>query len=195
MLTLCIDTAYKYLTVALIKDNELLSFYSEEANKSQSEKVFGAIDEVFKKANIDRLSIDSVCISEGPGSYTGTRIAMTVAKVLCKVQNIDLYTISTLRLYANNKENTMAIMDARANRVYCGVFNNDEIIEDDHIEFLDKLNVKEYKLVGDLNLINKEDVKPNIPECFLNTKSYWHKVDNIDYVVPKYLKESDSYYR
>ena len=52
MLTLCIDTAYKYLTVCLIKDDEIIASYSEECFKRQSENVFLALEEVFNKANI-----------------------------------------------------------------------------------------------------------------------------------------------
>ena len=79
MLTLCIDTAYKYLTCALIKDDKVISSYSEPCFKRQSEEVFHAMEVVFASAGIDRRAIDSICISSGPGSYTGVRIAMTIA--------------------------------------------------------------------------------------------------------------------
>ena len=79
MLTLCIDTAYKYLTCALIKNDEVLASFSNECFKRQSEEVFAALDEVFKKANVERKDLDSICVAEGPGSYTGVRIGMTIA--------------------------------------------------------------------------------------------------------------------
>jgi len=195
MLTLCIDTAYKYLTCALIKDNDLLAYESYECFKKQSEEVFTCLDKVFEKAKIQRKDIDSICISEGPGSYTGVRIAMTIAKTIGTLFNIDVYTISTLRLYANNKNNTMVIMDARANRAYVGIYNGSDIIEEDHAIELKDIETKDYNIVGDLSLINSNDFMFNVAECFLNTKKSWKKVDNIAYLVPKYLKESDSYYR
>ena len=195
MLTLCIDTAYKYLTCVLIKDDQIISSYSKECFKRQSEEVFNALKEVFDKADISKDSIDSICISEGPGSYTGVRIAMSIAKTIGEVMPVDVYTISTLRLYASNRENCMVIMDARANRIYCGVYDKDEIILEDTAIPITEVDLKDYHLVGDLSLFNKENDYGDIPEAFLRTKHLWKKVDNISYLTPKYLKESESYYR
>ena len=193
MLTLCIDTAYKYLTCVLIKDNEILAYDSYECFKKQSEEVFISLNKIFKQANIEHNAIDSICISEGPGSYTGTRIAMTLAKTMGETLPCDVYTISTLRLYAANKPNTMVIMNARADRAYVGVYNNNDIVVDDYVSLINEIDAKEYNVVGDGSLIGKNDIYPNIAEAFLNTKPAWNKVDKIAFLVPKYLKESESY--
>ena len=195
MLTLCIDTAYKYLTVCLIKDDEIISSYSKECFKRQSENVFLALEEVFNKANINKSNIDSICISEGPGSYTGVRIGMTIAKTLCAIESKDLYVISTLRLYASNNPDTLVIMNARADRAYVGIYNNEEIILEDSILAIDKIDPKNYNVILDGSLINKEDTIVDIPNAFLKTKQYRNKIEDINTLVPKYLKESEDYYR
>ena len=195
MLTLCIDTAYKYLTCALIKDEKIIASYSKECFKKQSEEVFNALDQIFKEANIEKKDIDSICVSEGPGSYTGVRIAMTIAKTIGELFNIDVYTISTLKLYAGNKENVMVLMDARANRAYVGIYDKETIILQDCAIELEKINKENYCIIGDGSLIGLQDNYLNIDECFLNTKNSWKKVEQIAYLTPKYLKESDSYYR
>ena len=195
MLTLCIDTAYKYLTVCLIKDDELIASYSEECFKRQSENVFLALEEVFNKTNINKSDIDSICISEGPGSYTGVRIAMTIAKTLCAIESKDLYVISTLRLYASNNPNTMVLMNARADRAYVAIYNNEDIVLEDTILAIDKIDPKDYHVILDGSLINLEDTIIDIPNAFLKTKQYWKKIENINTLVPKYLKESEDYYR
>lgn len=195
MITLCIDTAYKYLTCALIKDDEIISSYSKECFKRQSEEVFSALDSVFTEANLERSSIDSICISEGPGSYTGTRIAMTIAKVIGEVVPVNVYTISTLRLYAAGKDNCMVVMDARADRVYCGIYDRDNVLMQDCVMPVDGVNHEEYNLMGDGSIFGKEDDFGNIPEAFLKTRDYWQKVEKLAYLTPKYLKESESYYR
>ncbi|MBQ0036487.1 MAG: tRNA (adenosine(37)-N6)-threonylcarbamoyltransferase complex dimerization subunit type 1 TsaB [Firmicutes bacterium] len=195
MITLCIDTAYKYLTCVLIKDDEIISRYSKECFKRQSEEVFVALEEIYNEAHIERKDIDAICISEGPGSYTGVRIAMSIAKTISELLNIDLYTISTLRLYASNRENTMVLMDARASRAYVGIYNKDDIILDDCALPLAEIEPKEYDVIGDGELIGKINVDVDIPKAFLKTRHLWKKVDKIAYLVPKYLKESDSYYR
>lgn len=195
MLTLCIDTAYKYLTCALIKDNEILAAKSYECFKKQSEEVFACLDEVYKQANINKLDIDSICISKGPGSYTGVRIAMSIAKVISQIAKIDLYTISTLQLYASNKENAMVILNARADRAYVGVYDKSKTIIPETIMSINEIDPLNYLIVGDGNLIGKDDNYLDLPSAFLDTKDSWQKVKNIAYLVPEYLKESESYFK
>ena len=177
MLTLCIDTAYKYLTVALIRDDEIVEAISNECFKRQSEEVFVVLEELFKKADISKRDIDSICISSGPGSYTGVRIAMTIAKVYAKIADIGLYKISTLRLYAGNREKTMVVMDARAKRAYVGVYDKGERILKDQALPLEDIDPKDYNVVLDGELIGNESVMPDIPECFLNTREEWEHVE------------------
>lgn len=195
MLTLCIDTSYKYLTCVLIEDDHILSSYSEECFKRQSEEVFPILNEVFEKAQVPKDSIDSICIAEGPGSYTGVRIAMSIAKVTGEVLPCNVYKISTLRLYAANRENCMVIMDARASRVYCGIYNKEQVIMEDQAIEIKDVDVKDFTVVGDGALVGKENDYGDIAEAFLKTRLYWEKVENIAYLEPKYLKESESYYR
>ena len=195
MLTLCIDTAYRYLTCVLIKDDEILASYSEECFKRQSEMVFGALEKIFKEAGVSKTDIDSICISEGPGSYTGVRIAMTIAKTIGQIASKKVYKISTLRLYASMNKKTMVIMDARANRAYVGIYDKDRIMLDDCIIEIDKINPEDYDVVLDGQLIGKAQNDIDIPLAFLKTKGIWEEVENINHLSPKYLKESDAYYR
>ena len=153
MLTLCIDTAYKYLTCALISDNKIISEISFECFKKQSEELFVCLKKVFEQVNMNPKEIDSICISEGPGSYTGVRIAMTIAKTIGELFNIDVYTISTLKLYAGNKENVMVLMDARANRAYVGIYDKETVILQDCAIELEKINKENYCVIGDGSLI------------------------------------------
>lgn len=193
MLTLCIDTAYKHLTCVLIKDDEILSKVCVPCFKKQSEELFVTLKQIFDEARIDRKDIDSICITEGPGSYTGIRIAMTLAKTIGVSLPCNVYTISTLRLYAAGEPKTMVIMNARADRAYVGVYDNSEVIVEDYVSTVNEINPMSYNIVGDGTLIDKPDNYPDIAEAFLKTKSVWSKVDNINYLVPKYFKESESY--
>ena len=195
MLTLCIDTAYKYLTCALIEDDNIISSYSKECFKRQSEEVFVALNEVFEKAGKEKREIDSICISEGPGSYTGVRIAMTIAKTMGEILPCDVYTISTLRLYAGRRKNCLVVMDARANRVYAGIYDEERIIMEDKAITIEDLDIGDYQIIGDGDLFGKNNDFGDIPADFLNTKDLWFKVDNIGHLTPKYLKESEDYYR
>ena len=195
MYSLFVDTAYKYLTVAILKDKEVVASFSEECFKRQSEKLLVVLDDLFTSNNLDRTKVEKVYITAGPGSYTGVRIAMTLAKVLCEVKNIKLYTISTLKLYAGNKENTMVLMDARASRAYVGVYDKGKCLLEDRTMPIDEIDPKDYNVVLDGELIGKKSVIPNIVECFVDCINDFEEVENINHLTPKYLKESDAYYR
>lgn len=195
MYSLFIDTAYKYLSVAIAKDNEIIASFSNECFKKQSEQLFVVLDDLFNKANINKKDIEEVYITEGPGSYTGVRIGMTLAKVLCEVRKIKLFTISTLKLYAGNNEKTMVIMDARANRAYVGIYDKGECILEDTALPLQDIDPKDYNVILDGELIGKPSKAPDIIDCFIKCKDSFKEVKDINYLTPKYLKESDAYYR
>ena len=159
------------------------------------ETVVGTYKKIDPLIESKKEEIDSICISEGPGSYTGVRIAMTIAKVIGEMKPCDVYTISSLRLYAANRSNCMAVMDARADRVYVGIYNGSEVIMEDCALPIKEIDAKDYLVVGDGALLGKENDYGNIPQAFLLTKPMWKKADQIAYLTPKYLKESESYHR
>ena len=118
MISLCMDSAYKQLVLGLYKDQELLAGISLEAFKKQSETIFVELNRLLKETGLDYKDMDRVIITKGPGSYTGIRIAMTIAKVLCSQMHKDLYTISTMQLYAGIEKQANVILDARSQRAY-----------------------------------------------------------------------------
>ena len=100
MISLCMDSAYKNLIIGIYKDDKLLAGVAREAFKRQSETIFVELNALLAKTGLDYKDIDRVVITDGPGSYTGIRIAMTIAKVLCSQMHKELYCISTMQLYA-----------------------------------------------------------------------------------------------
>lgn len=195
MLVLCMDTSHKYLCVSLIKDDEILASYQEECFKKQSEMIFVILDKLCKDNNINPMDIDEVVISRGPGSYTGVRIAMSVAKIMCSLNNIPLYTLDTLKLYSDSQENCAVIMDARSNRAYFGIFDKGKTILKPTVYEIDIIKelIEDKNLIGDLSLIGKEDKYNDIALSFLKLKPYWERVGNIHLLIPEYLKEATAY--
>ncbi len=195
MLTLCMDTSHTLLAVSLIDENQVVAKIQRECWKKQSEEIFPALEELLKESNKTVEDIDSIAITEGPGSYTGVRIAMTIAKVFAATKKIDLYTISTLQLYAGNLENCLVLLDARGSRVYSAAYNNTQNTLPLAIRTIDEAKdiCSTYTIIGDGHLVGKEDYYPDVAENFLNLKSEWEKGENVHLVVPEYLKPSESY--
>lgn len=182
MITLCIDTSYKHLVIALYKEDTLLDAYEQLCERNQSEMVFPIIDEIFRKNNLTPNDIKSVVITKGPGSYTGVRIAMTIAKILCSLNKLPLYTISTLELY---KVKDFSIIDAKGKKVFVG---------GDHEQLMTIEEAKKLPLEwigsGDTHLIDREGIAFSIAQQFINKKYLWEKVEDVDALVPTYLKEA-----
>ena len=194
MITLALDTSHKYLAVALIdSNNKLIDGISNYCPKKQSEYILVEIDNLCKKNNIKPLDISSVVITNGPGSYTGVRIAMTVAKVICSLRNIPLYTISSIELLS--QDNCLVVMDARGNRAYYGKFLNGKLVDNIKVDYLDNIkNIREnLPIIGDASLFDEQDNYPDFCQKFIEHRNLWHLEDNVHTVVPIYLKDSDSY--
>lgn len=197
MISLCMDSAYKQLVLGLYKDKELLAGISLEAFKKQSETIFVELNRLLKETNLDYKEIDRVIITKGPGSYTGIRIAMTIAKVLCSQMHKELYTISTMQLYAGIEKQANVILDARSQRAYVAHVEDGQIQGNIQILTLDE--VKEFIetnpgiLLGDADLMGQNVQKVDFLKNFIELEPYYEKVENIHALVPDYLKESDSY--
>ena len=82
MLNLLLDSSDKNLAVGFAKDEEILGSIVYEAWQKQSEFMVDEIDKLMSKLAIKKEDIDGVVVSKGPGSYTGVRIALTIAKTI-----------------------------------------------------------------------------------------------------------------
>lgn len=195
MISLCMDSAYKQLVLGLYEDDALLAGISLEAFKKQSETIFVELNKLLEQTKLDYKDIDRIVITKGPGSYTGIRIAMTIAKVLCSQMRKDLYTISTMQLYAGLEPSANVILDARSHRAYVAHLEKGKIIGGTQI--LDLEEVKKFleahpgKVFGDALLSETET--SNFLKNFIDLKAEYQKVENIHALVPDYLKESDAY--
>lgn len=197
MISLCMDSAYKNLVIGLYKDKELLQGVSIEAFKKQSETIFVELNRLLEAAHIDYKDIDRVVITDGPGSYTGIRIAMTIAKVLCTTMHKDLYCISTMQLYAGKEASANVILDARSQRAYVAHVEDGKIIGNTTILPIDEIDAFlescPGSLMGDAYLVNREVKPSNFLKNFIELEDRYRKIENIHALVPQYLKESDAY--
>ncbi|MEG1474213.1 MAG: tRNA (adenosine(37)-N6)-threonylcarbamoyltransferase complex dimerization subunit type 1 TsaB [Longicatena sp.] len=197
MKTLCLDSAHKYLIIGLYEDGKLVCGTANFAWKKQSETIFPELIRLCEEAHWDSDDIDEMMISDGPGSYTGVRIAMCIAKVLCTRKKIPLYVVSTLQLYAGLHKNALVMLDARSNRAYVGFLQEGVFTQEETILTLDELKTMidehNYALYGDCELVEKSANEPQFLDNFIALRPLARKVDNVHTLVPRYLKEQDAY--
>ena len=101
------------------------------------------IEKLFKNSNIAPKSVDKIMVIDGPGSFTGVRIGVTIAKTYAWACKINVVPISTLKAYAlslDGYDYYIPLMDARRGYVYGAIYDSSykEILKPQHIE-LDKL--------------------------------------------------------
>lgn len=192
MKTLCMDTSHRYLVLALVEDEKVVASHMEEAWKKQSETIFVELIKLMEEANWNVDEINEVVITRGPGSYTGIRIAMSIAKVLCSRKHIKLSTISTLQLYAGLKD-TYVMLDARSNRAYFGNYKNGVLIEE-CIKTLDEIKmIRDKEIIGDTDLIGLNKQPIDFVANFVALKNQYKIEENVHTVVPEYLKDESAY--
>ncbi len=192
MITLCMDTSHTWLVIGLIKDDQVIGKVQEKCWKKQSEELFPRLTALMNDCHLQPEDIDQIVISKGPGSYTGVRIAMTVAKVFCAMADKPIFTVSTLLLYAG-KKNCRVVTDARGKRVYTCLFFDGKALEEERAVEIENLEIGDVNIVGDGALVGRQDEWPDIVDNFLELKDEWEKHDNVHLVVPEYLKSSASY--
>ena len=128
MISLFLDTSSKKLVVGLVKNEEIISYVEKETLNDHSKYLVPIIDEELKKNNLDIKDVNKILVVRGPGSFTGTRIAVTVAKTLSYALNIPVVSVSSLKQYVFEYENNdyyAVILSDRGNNAYFGIYDRD----------------------------------------------------------------------
>ena len=199
MISLFIDTCDTEYIVSIIKDNETLFFFKSENSKDLSTKLLKKIDEAFHSINLSIQDVDKIFVTNGPGSFTGIRVGVTVAKTLAYSLNKDIYTISRLECMASTKCNTDIIVpyiDARRDYVFAGIYdqNLNCLMKDNYLSkdcLLEKIKDKKVTFISCQNLIDGS-VPPNVDVVKILEH---HKSDskiNPHSVKPNYLKKTEA---
>ena len=193
MITILLDSSNTNLSVGIARDNLLLDYISYEAWQQQSEFMIPELDKLLKKYNIDKAEISEVVVAKGPGSYTGVRIAITIAKTIATSLNAKLYAISSLRVQKDCKNPSICLINARSGRSYIGVYIDDQVILDDQIMKNENVMnyIKEhpdYSVCGDVKYLGLEGVQSNNIKEMLNLKNIVEPVNPLS-LKPVYMKD------
>ncbi|AAU22201.1 tRNA (adenosine(37)-N6)-threonylcarbamoyltransferase complex dimerization subunit type 1 TsaB [Bacillus licheniformis] len=126
MTILAIDTSNLTLGVALIKDGKVIAEHISHLKKNHSVRAMPAIDELLKECGLKPSDLTQIAVAKGPGSYTGVRIGVTIAKTLAWSLNIPVKTVSSLEVLAANGRFFQGLIcplfDARRGQVYTGLY-------------------------------------------------------------------------
>jgi len=127
MKIIAIETSTEYCSVALWQDGVVME-KSENVGQKHSEALIAMLDGLLQEAGIKLAQLDGIAFGEGPGSFTGVRIACGVAQGLALGANLPVIGICTLQAVAqgSGKDKVIAALDARMAEVYFAVYEKRE---------------------------------------------------------------------
>lgn len=193
MITVLLDSSNTNLSVGIAKDNLLLDYISYEAWQRQSEYMIVELNKLLEKHNIQKEDIKEVIVAKGPGSYTGVRIAITIAKTIAVALEAKLYAVSSLRVQKDGVRPSICLINARSGRSYVGVYQDQKILLDDCIMKNDEVinyikDHPDYAVCGETKYLNIEGVLSNNLQEMLNLKDSLESINPLS-LKPVYMKD------
>ncbi len=220
MLELAFDASAKSASVSVVKDNNIVLSRSIDNGRTHSEELMPLIDSLLRGSGFSIGDIEKLYVANGPGSFTGIRIALSIAKSLAHALNIPVYPVSTLdalSYYGKSHAGVICpIMDARRSRVYTAVydgFGGEKLLEPSALAFQELLEIlggykKKVLFVGDgveryggeINKIENMDVADIVEEyrlansegVYMAAKAYEYKPVVYNQVLPIYLRKAQA---
>lgn len=218
MKILLIETATQICSVALAVDGTIVSRRDSDTPNAHSTRLSVFIDEVLKECSLTPRDLDAVCVSAGPGSYTGLRIGVSTAKGFCYALGIPLISVSTLfsmaalyyRQHPDYKGLVCPMIDARRMECYTMMVNSDrQILRDTSADVIESscfdewLNRGEVMFIGD-GAAKTRDILGSHPNArydsdfrlsaegmlkIAEAKMRTGKIEDVAYFEPFYLKD------
>lgn len=127
--TLVLDASTPTLFLGLLIDDQALSTHVETLDRLQSEFMVPRILALLAKHDLSLADITEIVVGNGPGSFTGVRLALTFVKTLGVVQPLAIYPVSSLHLFAYGSS-SIIWADARGGRMYIGIYEGVKILQE-----------------------------------------------------------------
>lgn len=199
MISLFLNTASSRFNAAIAKDNKVLDSVVSYYEKDLSKDALLEITKLLDNNNLSANDVDEIICVRGPGSFTGLRIGVTIAKTFAYFLKKELYSVSSLDVMASSVSGDVIVplIDARRGYVYAAIYNKDYniLMNECYIKLDDLLDkVKVYSddaVFVSLDEFSFETVKyvPDMDKFFsLNFK----RKENSMTFVPEYLKRTEA---
>ena len=208
MKVLAFDTSSKALSLAILEDKQILAETTINIKKNHSITLMPAIDFLMTSLDWTPKDLDRIVVAEGPGSYTGLRIAVATAKTLAHTLNIELVGMSSLLALVPYQQEGLFVplMDARRSNVYAGFYENAKpVMPEAHLSFERVIELikgaSQVTFVGEVGpfveQIQEHLPRTNFKETLPNAANLallaWDKeADSLHDFVPNYLKRVEA---
>ena len=193
---LVLDTSFLYINIYIVKHDEVIKDCKLKVEKDMSNKILPLLRKLLSEVNMSISDINKIFITIGPGSFTGVRIGLTVAKVVSWGLDIPLIPISTLEYLASgmnlSKNKIRPIIDARRGNVFTALYNNNlDVIEKEQLVSFETLENSE-----DIDLVSYDgfnnSIVSNVDVVKLIEKHVFDVPVNPHTLVPNYIKKTEA---
>ena len=117
---LLFDASSDYRIVCLFDNETLIDQIVEQGNNDHSKYLLPQIDRLLSRHQVKPCELDAVIVGQGPGSYTGVRIAVTIAKSFAVQCRIPLFSVDSLSLFATQAVGMVAVQIPMKRNVILG---------------------------------------------------------------------------
>ncbi len=195
MIRLLLDSSGSHLSVGLAHQNRVIATTRYYAWQRQSEKMVPEIVSLLKQFGFSFFDLEAVIVAVGPGSYTGVRIALTIAKIIGYALKIPVFPVSSLAILICGLEPTICLINARSERSYVGVYQGHQVLLSDRVMTNDEVRgyIKEhpgYRLGGEIAYLNLEGSTNDLFVNLLALAVGMEPIGDIHALKPIYLKET-----
>ncbi len=195
-----IDTTSSYLYTAIVRDNSLLIERKKDLGKSLSVETTNIVSEMFNEVNLKPSDINKIIVVNGPGSFTGIRIGVTLAKIMAYTLDIPITTITSLEAMAKSIDTNkliVPIINARREACYAAIYDgNKEIMAGSYLT-IEKLKMMLIGLNKDYVFVSNDsfpfETEKYDPDILKIVNKYQDKESiNPHLVNPLYLKLTEA---
>jgi tRNA threonylcarbamoyladenosine biosynthesis protein TsaB len=155
MLILGIDTSLAILSVALLRDANLVGAVAMEGKSSRNEKLLPAIDWVLSESGTDRRQVDLFAVTRGPGSFTGVRIGLATVQGMALALGKPVCAMSTHEAIAPAEGRWAVVDDAGRGESYVSLFEDGREVRPPRLARLEEIPTPRI-VVGDV--VQRENV-------------------------------------
>lgn len=201
MKVLYIDTTTNYLYTGIVVDGKLLSEVKKDFGKDLSSNALKEIDLMLKKSNLKPNDIDLIMVVIGPGSFTGIRVGVTIAKTYAYSLNkkiVEVLSLEAMAISSKGENIKIPLIDARRNYVYGAIYSGTSPILKPQYISLEAIKSAANNLIDNYVYISNQEFTdletelytPNIEKI---VNSFTSRKDvNPHAVNPIYLKQTEA---
>ena len=196
MRSLFINTSSFFMSIAILENGSVIYKKEEEMLTDMASRIVPEIELAFDNVTFEISDIDNIFVVNGPGSFTGVRVGVTVAKMIGWALKKDIIPLSSLELLATTEIDTtnhIGVIDARRGYVFAGIYDSslNKIMEDKYMPLAD---LEVYLSDGKLISYDKLDgaIEPVIDIAKIVEKHINDNPINAHALKPNYLKLTEA---